>query len=82
MSSKELHEAAKKRDVDKVERLVDEERVDVDSLDGVSVCVLWLLILVLFGIEWNDCFHPFFLQGTLERGTTAAISRSEPYDQG
>ena len=45
---KELFQAAQRGNKDEVARLVDEEGVDVDSKDEVSVCVLCLLILVLF----------------------------------
>ena len=44
----ELLAAARRGNASKVARLVDDERVDVNSKDGVSVCVLCLLILVLF----------------------------------
>ena len=82
MSTKELHEAAQRGNRNEVARLVDEEGVEVDSEDRVSVCVLWLLILVLFGIEWNHCSHVFLWERPLERRTRAAGSRSEPYDYG
>ena len=40
MSSKELlHDAAERGDKNEMERLVDEEGVEVDSKDWVSVCV-------------------------------------------
>ena len=56
MSAYELHEAAKRGDMDEVERILDEEGVDVNQ---VSVCVLCLLILVLFGIVRRHCSHSF-----------------------
>ena len=81
MSAEELYEAVFDGDKDEVERLVDEEGVDVNSKDRVSVCVLCLLILVLFGIGWNYTSHVVFLERPLGRGTRAAGSRSEPIDQ-
>ena len=59
MSTSELLGAAERGDKNKVERIVDEEGVEVDSEDEVSVCVLCLLILVLFGIASKNCSHPF-----------------------
>ena len=55
MSTEELYEAAIRGDKKKVARLLDEEGVEVDFKDFVSVCVLCLLILVLFGIVWTHC---------------------------
>ena len=82
MSKKELHEAAGRGDMDEVKRLLDEEGVDVNSKDErVSVCVLCLLILVLFGIEWIHCSHLLFYQRPLECGASTAGSKSEPNDQ-
>ena len=43
MSTEQLARYAKKGDVDVVERLVDEEGVEVDSNDKVSVCLCALL---------------------------------------
>ena len=40
--------------------IIDKEGVEVDSQDEVSVCVLCLLILVLFGIDGRNCPHEFF----------------------
>ena len=77
----ELLRASKKGYVEKVTILVDEEGVDVDSEDEVSVCVLCLLILVLFGIVWNHSSHLVFLLWPLGGGTGAIRSRSEPVDQ-
>ena len=54
MSSNQLLRAVDRGDVEKVTRMLDETGVKVDSKDKVSVCVLCLLILVLFGIVWND----------------------------
>ena len=54
MSSNELLGAAQDGDADQVTRMLEETGVKVDSKDKVSVCVLCLLILVLFGIVWND----------------------------
>ena len=78
----ELLAAARRGNASKVARLVDDERVDVNSKDGVSVCVLCLLILGLFGIEWKNCSHVFLSRRPLERGTRTVGSRSEPDDQG
>ena len=39
MSAEELCEAAKRGNKDEVERLVDEEGVDINSTDDVSVCL-------------------------------------------
>ena len=50
MSAEELYEAVFVGDKNEVERILDEEGVDVNSKNRVSVCVLCLLILVLFGI--------------------------------
>ena len=82
MSTKKLCEAATRGDKNEVERLLDEEGVDANSKDSVSVCVLCLLIFVLFGIEWKNC--PFLLLWLwpLGRGAYAARSRSEPAGQG
>ena len=84
MSTKEeeLLEAAEGGDRDEIERILDEEGVEVDSEDEVSVCVLWLLILVLFGIEWNDCAHVFLWERPLGPGADVIGSRSDPYDYG
>ena len=54
MSSNQLLRAVDRGDVEKVARMLDETGVKVDSKNDVSVCVLCLLILVLFGIVWND----------------------------
>ena len=82
MSIYELLEAARRGDRNEVERLVDEEGVAVDSKNKVSVCVLCLLILVLFGIEWKNCSHLGLSLRPLERRTSAIESRSEPTDRG
>ena len=81
MSGNELWRVALDGDDNQVVRLLDEEGVDIDSTDRVSVCLLWLLILVLFGIEWKNCPDGIFLW-PLERVTRAAGSRSEPAHQG
>ena len=60
MSTEELLEAACDGDKEEVARLVDETGVEVDSKDSVSVCVLCLLILVLFGIEGKNFSHDIF----------------------
>ena len=54
MSARELLEAARRGVKNEVERMLDEEGVEVDSMDLVSVCVLCLVILLLFGIVWID----------------------------
>ena len=76
----ELCRATRRGDRDEVARLVDEEGVKVDSI-LVSVCVLCLLILVLFGIVWMDCSHEIFSEQSLGRVSRAIGSRSEPSDQ-
>ena len=81
MSAEKLCEAAKQGDLDEVARLLDEEGVEVDSMDGVSVCVLCLLILVLFGIVWIHCGHEVFSAWSLGCIPGASGSRSEPVDQ-
>ena len=81
MSAEKLCEAAKQGDLDEVARLLDEEGVEVDSMDGVSVCLLWLLILVLFGIVWIHCGHEVFSAWSLGCIPGASGSRSEPVDQ-
>ena len=82
MSGNELWRVALDGDDNQVVRLLDEEGVDIDSTDRVSVCLLWLLILVLFGIVWIHCSHVFLSIWPLERVTRAAGSRSEPAHQG
>ena len=78
----ELLKASTRGDREEVARLVDKERVDVDSMNRVSVCVLCLLILVLFGIGWRNCSDVFLSIWSLERGTSTIGSRSEPDAQG
>ena len=80
LTDKLLHRAAKRGYIGEVARL-DEEGLEVDSADRVSVCVLCLLILVLFGIGWVDCSHFIFYQWPPGRRTRAAGSRSEPIAQ-
>ena len=77
----ELLKAARRGDKNEVARLVDEEGVEVNSKDSVSVCVLCLLILVLFGIEWMHCSHSLFFEWPFGRRAGAAEPRSEPADQ-
>ena len=76
-----LLEASKQGDRNEVARMVDEEGEEVDSKDGVSVCVLCLLILVLFGIVWIHCGHEVFSAWSLGCIPGASGSRSEPVDQ-
>ena len=51
MSGEELWIVALDGDADQVARLLDDEGSNVNSMDEVSVFVLCLLILMLFGIE-------------------------------
>ena len=62
MSTHELHEAARRGDKDEVERLLDEEGVDVDSMNRVSVFV---------------CFACSFWCCLGQNGTTALLWSSE-----
>ena len=57
MSGDLLRRAAEIGDKDLLVWVFDEEEEHVNSEDRVSVCVLWLLILLLFGIVWMDCSH-------------------------
>ena len=80
-TDEEVWRFAMRGERDVVERMLDEEGVDVDSKDEVSVCVLYLLILVLFGIVWKNFPLFMFPAGPVGCVASAGGSRSEPADQ-
>ena len=66
MLNNPLHKAAKRGDVDEVERLVDEEGVEVESKDEVRVCLC--VLLAHLGAVWDSGEELLFL-GLLTRAT-------------
>ena len=56
MSERSIWDEATDGDVDEVTRMLDEEGVDVDSMDEVSVCAL----LAHLGAVWDSMETPLF----------------------